>query len=61
MNHVAYRLDADDAAAVADKIMETVIRHLQRHPEFAGSSQIDLEIKLGDLYGELADLLVREV
>jgi hypothetical protein len=61
MNKVAYRLDPDDAATVADRIMDVVIQHLRRRPEFAGASRIDLEIELGDLYGELAELLEREV
>jgi hypothetical protein len=60
VSEVAYRLDADAAADIADAIFDTVIHHLRRQPEF-GRSRIDLEIKLGDLRGDIAAIVKREV
>jgi hypothetical protein len=60
-SEIAYRLNVDNAACIADKITDVVINHLRRQPEFAGASRVDLEIKFGDLHGEITSIVKREI
>jgi hypothetical protein len=61
MDDQTYGLDAADAETIADKITDAMVVYLRRLPEFAGASRIDLEIKVGDLQGEITSILKRDI